>query len=613
MKPKTTAVLGVVFFLLCGAYFGALWFESYWRQRAVQQKKVFSFEAGDFRKISIQQEKQRPVVASKDATGTWHIEAPYPLDAYQEIWNRIAAHLAELSTERLLEENPKEVSHYELDVPRLTVEAETFEGAKLKITFGMPGPTRKNRYAQVNDTAILLVREDAFFELNRGLDLLREFRLFPQKDKPIRRLEFARYWQGNEPNASQTGIEKGKESVVVAVERDSDESWVLREPVTAPADNESVSRLVQRLQTDVCKDFVDEPKPLADYGLDPPQARITLFVEDDDKPTTIYFGATAKEGKDSRIFAKHADKPAVFTVAKDIEKLFPASPTAFRARRLVTRKASEITSIRFVAGNESFFLVKDDQKGWVLSEPSVQETDQAAVSSFIAQLMDIEATTFLDRVPSDAGLDAPRGRLTLQYKGAQTPVEVRIGNAADDKNASYATQDTGSVVTIPVTAAENLLQASAFMFVGKYLLQFKTEEAVHVSLRFEGVDYEFEKAATVWRVVKPSGKVWESQSAMAALLDALHSVRATGIASVQQPSDLAPYGLDAPILTVEVTLSSGKAPSGQKLSYLRVGALAKDENDRYRYALCGNRPELFFVKQDLIDDIREALRAVKDE
>lgn len=613
MKPRTTAVLGVVFFLLCGVYFGAIRVETYLHQRAAQQKKVFRFEAGDFRKISIQQEKQKPVVARKDSNGTWHIEAPYPLDAYQEIWNRIAAHLADLSTERLLEENPKDIAHYELDVPRLTVEAETLDGGKLKITFGMPGPTRKNRYAQVNDTAILLISEDAFFELNRGLDLLREFRLFPQKDKPVRRLEFARYWQGNEPNAAQTGIEKGKESVVVVVERESDESWVLREPVPAPADSESVSRLVQRLQTDTCKDFVDEPKPLADYGLDPPQARVTLFVEGDEKPLTVYFGGIAKQGKDARIFAKHADKPAVFTVAKDIEKLFPASPTAFRARRLVTRKAADITSIRFTKGEESFLLTRDDQKGWILSEPSVQETDQVAVSNFIAQLMDIEATTFPDRTQSETGLDSPRGCLMIGYKGAQAPAEIRIGNSNDETKLSYATQDTGSVVTIPSGYAENLLHIDAFMFVGKYLLRFKTEEAAKVSLRFEGIDYEFEKATTVWRVIKPSGKVWESQSAMEALLEALHLVRAAGVAQPHQPTDLAPYGLDAPVLSAEVTLGSREASPGQKLPSLKVGSLAKDENDRYRYAISEDRPELFFVKQDLIDDIRETLRAVKDQ
>ncbi len=614
MKPRTTLVLAVIFGVLCFGYYGITLLEKRGEKRALEQDRLFTFRAEDFSRISIQQEQGAPVVASRNSEGLWQIESPYALDAYQELWNRVAEQLAGLSTQRVLEEKPSDLAQYELDVPRLTVIGETKSGEKIKTTFGMAGPTRKNRYAQVNDKAVILVNEDAFFELNRGLDLLRDFRLLSAGDARVRRVEFARYWQGTESHVSEAGIEKGRESVVVAAEYSPEGGWRLVAPVEAVADQQAVERLVQRLKTEVCRDFVDEPRALEDYGLAPPRARISVFFEGESEPRTVLFGTTAREGKDPRIFAKRADRPAVFTVSKELERLFPASPTAFRQRLLLSRKPSDIVSIRFASGNDSFVLKNDDQKGWLVAEPQSQDTNQASVSVFIAHLADIEAVSFPEKTVEDVGLNNPLATFEIQYKDSETPGVIRIGEAVAETGLRYATQDTGTVVTISNEIGENLAKITVFTFVSKYLLQFKPEEAQKVTLRFEGTDYEFAKATTVWRVVKPEGKIWAAQSAMSALLNALSSVRAEGIEHSEKPQDLAPYGLDAPILTVRVAIDPIGAGVGQDLPQVAVGSLADGgASSRERYATAEHRSEIFLVKQDLVDDVREALKSIRDK
>lgn len=613
MRPRTTVILAAVFALLCAGYYATTVLERTWRQRAITQKRLFSFDAGDFRRITVQQEKQRPTVAVRAESGVWRIEQPYELDAHQELWRRVAAHFAELSNERIIDENPSDIAKYELDVPRLTVVGETGDGQQAKAVFGMPGPTGKNRYVQINDGPVLLVNEDAFFELNRSLDLLREFRLFRAGENGISRLEFARLWQGDEKGAAEAGIRKGDESVVVVVERQADGMWRMLEPVQGPADTDAVSRLVATLQSEACKNFVDEPGPLADYGLDPPKVRVTVQADGETTPQTVYFGAAERTGKDPRMFAKRADQPAVFTVSTDLEKLFPASPSAFRERRLLSRKAADIISLRFEAGDERFVLTNDEKKGWVMTDPPVEETDQIGVSSFVADLCRVEGRTFPEPSRGGFGFETPAAVISLQFRNETAPVEIRIGAPIPEARLHYATQDTGAIITIPSDVVDRLLEINSFMFVGKHLLRFKEEEAVLAALRFEGVDYEFERTASVWRVNKPEGKIWESQSAMKALLEAINPVRAEGIEAPTLPGDLAPFGLDAPVLTIEMTVQPGPEQTRAPLPVLRIGALAGDGSSRERYALAEDRPELFRVSQDVIDDVRSALTRIREK
>ena len=71
----------------------------------------------------------------------------------------------------------------------------------------------------------------------------------------------------------------------------------------------------------------------------------------------------------------------------------------------------------------------------------------------------------------------------------------------------------------------DILGANAFRFRAKGIFEFPESNAKHVSLRFDGVDYAFEREGDDWTVTTPANKRWDVQSDMKALLKALSTAR----------------------------------------------------------------------------------------
>lgn len=621
MRFRTTLILLVVLCALCIGYYLMLLSEEKAREEAREVKRAFGFAPEDFRTISIQQEDRKATVGVRDENGMWRIVEPYPLKAYQKLWDRVAKHLADLSKERIIEETPKDLGRYELDYPRLVIVAETGAGEGLKATFGMVGPTQRNRYAQLNDGPIVLVDENTYFELDRGLDLLRYFYLFDPGEEGIARLEFAWIWPEKEQpalaDASASEPAPGEESVRVVLEKDVDAAWRMRAPVEGPADGEAVGRWIGELQAETCKDFVDEPENLADYGLEPARARITVWTGHDGEPQTVFFGDLDREGPQARMFAKRADGPAVFTVRAALATSFPAAPDAFRERRLLTHAASSITAIHYSSKGTRFALRKDPQAGWRISEPAHEDTDQVAVSSFIASLSRFQGVRFADPDEGDFGFENPAAVIELAFEGVEKPGKIRVGAKTADGDAYYVTQDIGYSVVLEPQLAEMLIDVNLFTFRDKTLIGFDKKEAVRVALKLDGVSYVFERLGGQWRITSPPDKRWESPTDMEALLDAFNPLAAVGLESPERPSDLSPYGLDEPVLELTVTLEPVHEPGQPRgeqttLPAIKVGALSEGR-PRERYAIIEGRPEVFRIRQARLDDARQALKGIRDK
>ncbi|MDY0033154.1 MAG: DUF4340 domain-containing protein, partial [FCB group bacterium] len=130
-----------------------------------------------------------------------------------------------------------------------------------------------------------------------------------------------------------------------------------------------------------------------------------------------------------------------------------------------------------------------------------------------------------------------------------------------------------------------------------------------VTLRFEDVDYVFVKGRR-WTIEQPAGKIWDSQDDAKALVEALALIDASGVAVMSAPEDLAPYGLDAPLMVLTVATpkeGGGTADAGP----LRIGDPLPDQS-YLRFATVEGRPEIFHVNQSVIDKVREALNGVRD-
>lgn len=614
MRFRSTLLLGLVLAVLCGAYFGM----QHWRTREARQaaeaKRMFSFEAGDVRALEILRLNESPSAAERAPGQPWVMTKPDPsIVPLQLMWDRVAEHLAALTNERTIAEGPGDAAQYGLDAPALTMDARLASGGGIRVKFGKPDPTESYRYAQADDGEIFLATKTGFFELNRSLNDLRDRFLLNDRESPLVRFEFARIWTGRKEAAMENPPPVGTESVSVVLERSGkDAPWRMRAPVDAPVNQEEAGALVKQVQYAMGEGYVDTPAPLSEYGLDPACFRITVADVKDGTPQTVFIGDAAEE-KPGTVYARRADRNAVFLIDGHLLTLFPRSPDAFRERRLVTRSVSSIKKVDYRArdGN-AFVLEKDAQGGWKVSQPEIAEVSPVAVSDYIAAFKWVECSSFPGGAPEQYGLTDPDVTITLTYEGEETPGVLRFKLAPNDATGSmYVTQDTGEVVMLPKEGA-GVLMADATRFRSRQLLRFSKADAQTIEFQLENQGYVLEKAHEQWVVKQPEKKLLENQSDAVALVDALAQLNAVG--EVKNPPEAAALGLDAPVFTVYVTTR----PSGDlNAQATRLGPLAvgktDPENSMQRYATSAGHPGVFHVKQELIDTVRETCKGIRDQ
>lgn len=604
MTPRATAALSGILILLCAAYFLAQRLETRQERRIEEAKRIFTFSEEDVAELAIRQVGQPKVRASRSAGGAWDLVEPNTtIQPLQPLWNRVAAALANLPSERTLGtvESPAE---YGLDEPALEVRATLRDGGAIAVDFGFEEPTRTFRYARLGDGTVFLVRGDQYFELNRSLTDLRHRFLVDDRESPPLRFEFARVYTGGGEMSNPPPI--GTESVLIIAERpDAGSPWRLTSPIAAPADQDVLGSLVDELRYAVTEGHIDRPESLTDYGLEPPQVRVTL-TDAGGEPQTIHIGHLDASRQDGRVFARRTGEDAVFLLDSHMLSLFPRSPHGLRERRLFTQPVTGLTGIDLVVRGETVRLRRPAEGAWRLAEPD-EEADPIVVSNLVGGLKDLFAMGFPDETSVELGLDNPDFAATLHF-AAGDPVRLRFRLSPRDAAYHYGEQSDGTPVLMETARLERLMLRRAD-FRSRELLRFDARLVTGVALQFEGVDYRFEKVHDRWVVRAPEDKILSNQSDVDVLVRAFTPLVGQGDDDVAPP-DGAATGLDAPLCRFEATLRAADGTE-QQVGPVLIGLPVANDPMR-RHAAVPGRPGSFRIKQEIVELIRESLRGVVD-
>ncbi len=608
MKLRHTLGLLALLVALCALYYGLLHHREQ-RDAAMRvARKIFAFEPEALRRLSINPIDGPVCVAIRDDDGAWKIIEPNPtITPFQLMWDRVALHLTETMNEHTLSTQPSDLGQYGLDTPQLVVAGETAADDAFELRFGDLEPTQRQRYAQLDGGPLFLVDADAFFELNRSLTDLRHRFLVADREAPINEIEFAWIWDelGEElsEEAPEARPEVGEESVPVLVTRqDAASPWRMVVPEEAPADHRAVQALADEVQFAVAQDFIDNPEALRDYGLDPPRARISVRDGDSGHKQTFWLGALDESPDRSGIFARREHEDAVIVLDPHIVSLLPTAPLEWRDRRLLTRRVTDINRLEYVADDDAFVLEKDDAGRWRLAAPEMDRVNEFAVSGYLSFFKDIEGDEFVETLDKGTAHGGTEARINLHFDdGAEA--EVVVIADVTDPDTFYAVQDTGGAVTLSAAAARMLLTNSE-SFRSREILRFVKADADTLAFTFEGDDYLLAKRHNRWVLQAPENMELHNQADAHTLMDAVNPLFMKGAALLESPETLAPYGLDAPVFQLEITFDD-ETPT----KTLRIGAPNPLDPDE-RYAKSSERPGVYLISQEVMDEIREALRGI---
>lgn len=404
------------------------------------------------------------------------------------------------------------------------------EGKKFRVKIGLAVPLQQDQ------TYVQLTGDDHIYVADADLTSPLSLTLSDYREKSLMRFD--------KDKAIRVKIQGGESFELAKV----DGRWSIVSPVSARANPDKVDTLLGTIRDISVKRFVDDnPKNLAPYGLDKPRLVITVELARPEPTTTsskpatkpvkpqkgkvlsIAFGSATEEN----VFAKLADKPWVFEVAKfTLESLQPKLSEIRDKHVLDIPEKAQIVMIDTYLSKGGSSRLKKLGKDWSMQRPFKGKCDNKAVEQLISTLRKLQADDFQDNPASLAafGLNPPVGKIALHLRAGGKVVSLLIGNTSRSGQMGFVkASDSNSVAVISANDYAKLIKPSPAYWC-KTIFKLP-EDAIPVKIALEREDGKFIVSGLdneEYKLISPIKAKADEQN-IRTMLDAIKNIKAEKI------------------------------------------------------------------------------------
>jgi hypothetical protein len=401
----------------------------------------------------------------------------------------------------------------------------------------------------------------------------------------IWRYEWGQEVPSDEPKETILAVDKEKVTEVAVEAPDAEairlvkgeDSWRVAAPFEAPADGSSVDSILTRLEKLEAEEVVVETTDdVAQYGLDAPSRTVSVVVEGDDAPLVVEFGGTAPGG--SAIYARTPSSPRIFTVASYVESSFDKKPFDLRDRDILHVKRGDVRTLEIEGPEGHYALARTDAGDWAFTKPLATRAGRWAVDGLLGTLENLRMESVAAE-PAESlgpyGLDRPKRSVHLVLSdGTTRTLEIGAPAGEEDEGKYHAREKGSSLVAVVPGAIVTDLEKGMGELRAKKLLEIATYDTTGFDVAAGDTKRTYEKSTvegedgldkTQWKRTSPD----EAELETTEVEDALFELSGVEIAEfVDEPADLASYGLSAPLLRVDVRAKTD--------SWVELGKKAED-------------------------------------
>ena len=418
---RSTLVLLVIFFGLLGYIY---FYESKQPSTppAEQKPKAFTVQADKIEELTVKATSGETTKLKK-GSGGWDIVEPTATPAAQTEATGIAQGLAALDVQRVVEENPSDLSQFGLAQPKIDVGFRASgQTAFTHLLVGDKTPTGGELYAKTQD-------QKKVFLISSYLDTTFNRTPFDLRDKSI--LKVAR--------DTVTGVEiaRAKEPIALAKEG---ADWNLTKPVRATGDFAAVEGLLGQIESaQMVALTAPEAKDLKPYGLDKPALSLTVVAGADRK--TLEVGKKAPDGSS---YARESTRPVIFTISQAIVTELEKPATEYRKKDLFDFRPFNTSRLELTRDKQTFVFEKSspDPKTaakWQRTAPTKKDIDNPKFESAITQLSALKADSFVD-AGAATGLKNPVATVVAKFDDGKKEERVEFGKSGSNVYAARGTE-----------------------------------------------------------------------------------------------------------------------------------------------------------------------------
>ena len=429
MKAFRGTILSALLLLIVGAVVLILRPDLLSSEVESTETRLFTFEKHELVHVDV----IRPdgsTVGLTEKDGQWIIDGT-DFVAGRSMVNRVKHQLHDLTARATVIEKPEAPELYGLGDNAIHVKLSLRDGRALEFLAGDPNPSSVSYYIQpLPGEVVYTVKKSAVDYYSFTLDEFRERR-------------FASFDSKDAVGISAKLAVAGQPPRSLEIESVGEREWQMKAPVDMGAEDDRVRRLFGRVSALKASSFIvigDNPSPekLAEYGLDAPQADITVrFASREPLRLRVGKAAPAVDRFDALAYMLIEGDNTVYVAKSGLLEEFSEDPKEMRNRRVVRMKSADVVSVDAVlqarpgeelSGSQGVRFAAE-QWVWKDGVPVPGSTPERVAQAFA----DLQVESFVDDAPKDLaafGLVEPVARVVLADEAGNERV-VRVGGAGE--------------------------------------------------------------------------------------------------------------------------------------------------------------------------------------
>ena len=410
-------------------------------------EKLFTFDADELTEMQVQAE-DGTVTGLRQDDGAWRVVAPVETAADDVAATSVAAALASLEINRVVEEGPVDLEPFGLAAPALALSFAPGGGDHERLLIGDETPAGSDRYAKLDSA-------DRVFLIAGHHRTTFDKTTFDLRDKTL--LDFDR------DALDRLALASGEQAIEFA--RDGGD-WRLAAPLAAAADFGAVEGLIGSLGSGRMRAVESESAgDLEQFGLDVPAHAVSLHAGS--ATATLHVGAATPDGT---YYARDAARALVFTVDAALVTSLERDASEYRRKALFAFRAFNASRLEIERDGDAVVFEKraaadsedgeDAEDTWELVAPETGSVPHGEMDDLLSKVSGLRAESF-HRLPrgsrhrSGAGGGTVRARFGMK----DTEEQVVVWRAGEDTFAVHG--DEPGAGRIDSQAFDDVLAALA--------------------------------------------------------------------------------------------------------------------------------------------------------
>ena len=383
-------------------------------------KRLVDFKEEDVQAFTLAT-PQGEMEVLREQDGRWVIRKPNVMEADAAAVDEFLRTLLLAQVSRVVDESGAGLAGYGLDAPSLTISFLLASGTQT-IRLGDSGPLSATLYAMREGAPRVLLTTLS------GRDVLM---------KNIREFRRKRVFQFDRNQVTRLKIATVRETVVLYKEgRGDKETWTIKSPAEAPADQPEVKSLLFGLQDLKAQDFLDDPKDRAATRarLGQPLAAFTLHVGESDRTLSLFI-----DPQDKRLaYAESAPQEPLFKITPAVAQDLAKGLFALRNKQLIAAEPDRVKTLVIKTAGQEYSLTREGAD-WLVDGDPHAKADAARVNMFVTRVVRLQAERSVTGKPTDLtpyGLASPTTELIAADEQGRSLGRIAFGR--QEQGLAYA-------------------------------------------------------------------------------------------------------------------------------------------------------------------------------